>query len=163
MLVLTAGTGQFATNVHVIAPGAGRTCLIVDPGHRSAPVVEEIVEEHRLRPEAVLLTHGHMDTWDAAPPARRHAVRTWIHPAGRHRLGAPERGLPADFPPDLLRGHPHREPETVRLLPPDGGTVGFCDARHLTTSIHFVRDRCPTQTQLLTGHGPGTTLGEIGI
>jgi glyoxylase-like metal-dependent hydrolase (beta-lactamase superfamily II) len=126
MLVLSTTTGKFGTNVHVVAGGPGQPCLIIDPGHGSDPEVREIVLRHRLMPEAILITHGHMDhTWDAVPLSRYYEVPAWIHPADRYQFGAPAKGLPGSFPQDLLVGHPNEEPERVHDLPGHGGPLAF--------------------------------------
>ncbi|MEW2510298.1 MBL fold metallo-hydrolase [Streptomyces sp. NPDC046870] len=126
MLVLSAATGKFGTNVHIVAPGRGAPCLIVDPGHDAADAVVEAVRAHRLEPEAILITHGHMDhTWDAVPLARRYGIPAWIHPADRYQFGAPAKGLPDTFPRELLVGHPDQEPEQVAEIPADGGELDF--------------------------------------
>ncbi|MFE6068190.1 MBL fold metallo-hydrolase [Streptomyces sp. NPDC056525] len=126
MLVLSAATGMFGTNVHIVAAGPGNPCLVVDPGHDSQEAVLRAVRAHRLEPEAILITHGHMDhTWDAVPLARHYGVPAWIHPADRYQLGAPAKGLPDSFPRDLLVGHPDREPDEVRELPERGGELAF--------------------------------------
>ncbi|MBU6529818.1 MBL fold metallo-hydrolase [Streptomyces sp. NPDC057245] len=135
MLALTATTGRFGTNVHVVAPGPGQPCLIVDPGHEAADAVEQAVRDHRLEPEAVLITHGHMDhTWDAVPLARRYGIPAWIHPDDRYQFGAPAKGLPDTFPRELLAGHPDREPHDVRELPAQGGELTF--ASGTVTVLH---------------------------
>lgn len=120
MLVLGFPAGSFTTNAYLLAPDEGAGCVIVDPGQRSAGRIAELVARHRLVPEAVIVTHGHMDhTWDAVPVARRYGVPVHIHPDDRFMLGAPAAGLPADFPSELLDGHPNEEPADVRLLAPD--------------------------------------------
>jgi len=210
MLVQSARTGRFDTNVHVVATGPGQPCLIVDPGHEAATPVIEIVRRHRLLPEAILITHGHMDhTWDAVPLSRHYGIPAWIHPADRYQFGAPAKGLPTSFPRELLVGHPNEEPDTVRGLPENGGPLDFTaaavtvlhtpghtggsvmflvdadrpllatgdtllatgagrsdapggDPADLATSVHDIRGNHPAETLLLTGHGPGTTLGQIG-
>lgn len=135
MLVLSATTGKFGTNVHLVAAGPGHPCLIVDPGHGAAEAVLEAVRAHRLEPEAILITHGHMDhTWDAVPLARHYGVPAWIHPADRYQFGAPAKGLPDSFPRELLVGHPDQEPDEVSELPESGGELAFAAAE--VTVLH---------------------------
>jgi hydroxyacylglutathione hydrolase len=52
--------GPFATNCYLVRTPTGRGCWIVDPGMNPAPVISR-VRELSLTPEAILLTHAHMD------------------------------------------------------------------------------------------------------
>ncbi len=68
MLIAGFAAGSFAANCYIIAPGPGADCLIIDPGQDAGHGIDEIVGEHRLRPVAVLATHGHIDhIWSIAP------------------------------------------------------------------------------------------------
>jgi len=90
--VLIAGfpAGSWATNCYVLAAGPGEPCLVIDPGQESIDGVHEIVREHRLRPAAVLLTHGHIDhVWSVAPIAAEFEIPALIHPDDRYRLADP--------------------------------------------------------------------------
>ncbi|RPF20927.1 MBL fold metallo-hydrolase [Myceligenerans xiligouense] len=82
----------FGTNCCVVAaPGSGvRDCVVVDAGAGVADGVARVVEERRLRPRAVLATHGHADhTWDAAELCERYDVPMWMHAADVYRLDDP--------------------------------------------------------------------------
>ncbi|MGH3394120.1 MAG: MBL fold metallo-hydrolase, partial [Streptosporangiaceae bacterium] len=61
MLIAGFPAGAFAANCYLLAAGAGEECLIIDPGQDAEAGIEEIAERYRLRPAAVLLTHGHID------------------------------------------------------------------------------------------------------
>ena len=61
MLIAGFPAGSWAANCYVVATGPGAECVVVDPGQDAAAGVAEIVREHRLKPVAVLLTHGHID------------------------------------------------------------------------------------------------------
>ncbi len=84
----------FATNCYVIATAPGQECLIVDPGIGVLDDLAEVLREHRLKPAAVLLTHGHLDhTYSVTPvcgsqeaPAVIPAV---IHADDAYRLADP--------------------------------------------------------------------------
>lgn len=52
--------------------------------------IERTVDEHRLQPVAVLLTHGHFDhMWQAADVANKYDATVWIHPEDEHLLTEP--------------------------------------------------------------------------
>ncbi|MFE3460932.1 MBL fold metallo-hydrolase [Nocardiopsis aegyptia] len=124
MLILGFPAGVFGTNTYVLAEGPGAGCVIIDPGQRSLEGLSDLVARHRLEPEAVLLTHGHMDhTWDAVPVGARYDVPVYVHTADRFMVGAPARGLPDDFPAHLLEGHPNADPSGLRAVDGDRTTV----------------------------------------
>ena len=118
--VLIAGfpAGPWATNCYVIAAGSSSECLVIDPGKDAARGVAEVVREHRLKPVAVLLTHGHIDhMWSVAPVAGSYDATAWIHPADRHLLSDPMRGISADSAAMMLGANlSFAEPDDVREL-----------------------------------------------
>ena len=78
------------TNCYVLAPGAGEECLIVDPGVGVTGQLAEVLREHRLRPAAVLLTHGHFDhVYSVTPVCGSAGVAAYIHGEDRYRLKDP--------------------------------------------------------------------------
>jgi hydroxyacylglutathione hydrolase len=101
MLVAGFPAGSFETNCYVVAPAAGEECVVVDPGQDAAGGVADIVREHRLRPVAVVLTHGHLDhVWSVVPVCGAHDVPAYIHPSDRYMLSDPARafGRPSGEP-----------------------------------------------------------------
>jgi glyoxylase-like metal-dependent hydrolase (beta-lactamase superfamily II) len=145
--VLIAGfpAGAFAANCYLVAAGPGEQCLIVDPGQDAAPGIEEIIHRHRLRPAAVLLTHGHLDhIWSVAPVCGAKDIPAYIHPADRALLSDPVSGLwpqAAQAGPALLGGLTFTEPDDVIELT-DGATL------HLA-GVEVKVDHAP-------GHTPGS-------
>ena len=94
MLVAGFPAGSFGTNCYVVAPGPGEDCVVIDPGQDAVDGIEQILAEHRLRPVAVLLTHGHIDhIWSVVPVCDAHRVPAYIHPDDRELLTNPGRGL----------------------------------------------------------------------
>src|SRR6476661_7302044 len=89
--VLTVGfpAAAFATNCYVLAPAAGEECLVVDPGIGVEDTLREVLREHRLRPAAVLLTHGHLDHVYSVTPVCGGDTAAYIHSADRYRLRDP--------------------------------------------------------------------------
>ena len=61
MLTFAFPAAAFATNCYVFATGPGEDAVVVDPGVGVLPRLQALLEEHRLRPAAVLLTHGDID------------------------------------------------------------------------------------------------------
>lgn len=90
MLVVGFPAAAFATNCYVLAPGAGQECLIVDPGFGVLDQLGATLATHRLRPAAVLLTHGHADhVASVTPVCGAHGVAAYLHAADRYRLADP--------------------------------------------------------------------------
>jgi hydroxyacylglutathione hydrolase len=117
VLTIAFPAAAFGTNCYVLAPGPGQECLVVDPGIGVEDAVRETIEEHRLRPAAVLLTHGHLDHVYAVTPVCGGTTAAYIHADDRYRLhdplalvGAP---LLAMLEEQFGRRATWTEPETV--------------------------------------------------
>src|SRR5262245_25827664 len=68
LLIAGFPAGSFQANCYVVAAEAGAECVVVDPGQNAVEGLDEIIAEHRLKPVAVLLTHGHIDhMWSVVP------------------------------------------------------------------------------------------------
>jgi glyoxylase-like metal-dependent hydrolase (beta-lactamase superfamily II) len=90
VLVTGFPSAVFGTNCYVLAPGAGQECLVVDPGIEVLDQLSEVLREQRLRPAAVLLTHGHVDhTYSVTPVCGAHGVAAYVHTDDRERLVDP--------------------------------------------------------------------------
>ncbi|GAB94838.1 glyoxylase-like metal-dependent hydrolase (beta-lactamase superfamily II) [Kineosphaera limosa] len=80
----------FATNCFVVAPAEGQECLVVDPGIGVLDRLDEVLRQHRLKPAAVLLTHGHLDhVYSVTPVCGSRGIAAHIHPDDRYRLADP--------------------------------------------------------------------------
>jgi hydroxyacylglutathione hydrolase len=142
--VLVAGfpAGSFAANCYVLAAGPGSECLIIDPGQDAERGIDEIIEQYRLRPAAVLVTHGHIDhIWSVAPVCGAKGIPAYIHPADRGLLTDPARGLALGPGQQLFGGLEFSEPEDVLELT-DGMTIQLA-------GIDLIVDHAP-------GHTPGS-------
>ncbi len=94
MFLATFATGYWQANCYLVGAPALDQCVIIDPGQEAAGPVREILKENRLRPRAILLTHGHFDhVADAATLADEFNVAVYIHSADRHLLSDPAAGL----------------------------------------------------------------------
>ncbi|MBN6052290.1 MBL fold metallo-hydrolase [Nonomuraea sp. RK-328] len=139
MLIAGFPAGAFQTNCYVIAPAAGEECVIVDPGQDAVDGVDELLREHRLKPVAVLLTHGHIDhVWSVAPVCGARDVPAWIHPDDRHLLSDPAAGW-SPSSSQLFGGITLSEPDDVRELS-DGATLPLA-------GLEFTVDHTPGHTR----------------
>lgn len=117
MFIAGFPAGSWGTNCYVAATGPGAECVVVDPGQDAAPGVREVVREHRLKPVAVLLTHGHLDhMWSVAPVCGAYDATAWIHPEDRHLLTDPLAGMSPELAQMLGGRHTWAEPDDVREL-----------------------------------------------
>ena len=92
MLAVAFPAAAFGTNCYVLAPGPGEECLVVDPGIGVEGTLRDVLAEHRLRPAAVLLTHGHLDHVYSVAPVCGGDTAAYIHSDDRYRLLDPLAG-----------------------------------------------------------------------
>ncbi len=134
---------MLACNCYVLAPRQGADAIVVDPGQRAMGPLRRILDENRLTPAAVLLTHGHIDhMWSAQKVADTYGCPAYIHPADRHMLTDPIKG----FGPRLAQmafGAMFREPRQVLELDRDGDKI---ELGGITVAVD---------------HTPGHTLGSV--
>lgn len=144
MLVVGFPTGVFGANCYLLATAAGEHCVIVDPGQDAVSAIDDALREHRLKPAAVLLTHGHLDhMWSVLPVCGAHGVPAYVHPADRSRLRDPMASLPSDWAQALgLAGVTFSEPDDVRELS-NGALLDIAGLR------------------LTVEHAPGHTAGSV--
>lgn len=144
MLIAGFPAGPWGTNCFVVSTGPGAECVVVDPGKDAAKGVADLVREHRLKPVAVLITHGHIDhMWCVAPVAGSYDATAWIHPEDRHLLSDPMAGI---------------SPETAGMLL--GGAYEFAEPDHVAE----LADRQTLQLaglELVVDHTPGHTPGSV--
>lgn len=144
MLIAAFPAGPWGTNCYVAATGAGSECVVIDPGKDAASGVADVVREHRLKPVAVLLTHGHIDhMWSVTPVAGTYDATAWIHPGDRHLLADPMAGISRESAGMLLGGdYEFTEPDDVAELS-DGAELELAGLR------------------FLVDHTPGHTAGSV--
>src|SRR4051812_36056193 len=115
--------GMLACNCYVLAQRAGADAIVVDPGQRAMGQLRRILDENRLTPAAVLLTHGHIDhIWSAQKVSDTFGCPTYIHPEDRFMLTDPIK----DFGPKLgqiLLAAIFREPKQVIELDRDADKI----------------------------------------
>ena len=123
MLITGFPAGLLQCNCYVLAPRAGADAIVVDPGQRAMAPLRRILDEHRLTPAAVLLTHGHIDhIWSAQKVADTYGCPAYIHPEDRFMLTDPIKGFGPRIG-QMLLGALFREPRQVIELDADGGTI----------------------------------------
>ena len=143
MLIATVPAEVFGTNCYVVAPAAGEHCVVVDPGIGVVDALDEVLAEHRLRPAAVLLTHGHLDhVFSVAPVCGARGITAYVHPADRELLADPAKGLSTDIETLFGSRLPYAEPDDVAELP-DGGPITVAGL------------------ELTVDHAPGHTKGSV--
>ncbi|MDR0345185.1 MAG: MBL fold metallo-hydrolase [Nocardiopsaceae bacterium] len=143
MLVTGFPAGSLAANCYLVAPGPGEECVIIDPGQDAGPGIEEVIAAHRLKPVAVLLTHGHLDhVWSVAPVCGARDIPAYIHPADRELLTDPAKGLALGPGQQLFQGIEFTEPDDVAELA-DGMTLRLAGI------------------ELVVDHAPGHTRGSV--
>jgi hydroxyacylglutathione hydrolase len=117
VLTIAFPAAAFGTNCYVIAPGPGEECLVVDPGIGVEEAVRATLDQHRLRPAAVLLTHGHLDHVYAVTPVCAGTTAAYIHADDRYRLRDPlaimQPAMIAMLEQQFGRRATWTEPETV--------------------------------------------------
>lgn len=132
----------------MLATGDGAECVVVDPGMDSGDGIARIVEKYRLRPAAVLLTHGHLDhTWSAAALADEYGIPAFIHPDDRWLLTDPLAGISPQtrmmMSTVAAREVPREEPRDVREIA-DGVDLDIVGLRIGVTHV--------------PGHTPGSVV-----
>jgi hydroxyacylglutathione hydrolase len=94
VLVESIPARVLATNCWVVAPADGESALIIDPGGGLGDRLTRFVDEHKLTPSAVLVTHGHFDhTMSAADVSGAYDVGAYLHIADRWQLDDPWAGI----------------------------------------------------------------------
>jgi hydroxyacylglutathione hydrolase len=144
-VVLITGfpAGMLACNCYVLAQRAGADAIVVDPGQRAMGQLRRILDENRLTPAAVLLTHGHIDhIWSAQKVADAYGCPAYIHPGDRFMLSDPIKGFGPRIG-QIAFGALFREPKQVVELDRDGDKLDLGD------------------TVVTVDHTPGHTRGSV--
>lgn len=188
--VVTSGTfeldgGSWEVENNVWLLGDAEECVVIDPGHDGAPVLEA-VGKRTLR--AVLHTHAHNDHIDATGEVTGDKwAPTHLHPADRMlwdavypvapdaELDHGQRVTVAGIGLEVLHTPGHSPGAVCFYVPALGvlfsgdtlfqggpGATGrsFSDFDQIIRSITEQLLVLPKDTKVLTGHGPSTTIGE---
>jgi hydroxyacylglutathione hydrolase len=83
MNVASVTVGPFAENCHLVIEEESRRAVLVDPGDEGARIVR-FVQQANARPEAIWLTHAHLDhIGGIAAVLREWKVPVYLHPLDR--------------------------------------------------------------------------------
>ncbi len=167
MLIESHPVSPWQSNCYLLVAGDGDSgsrpqtpCLVIDPGITSLDVIAKTMEARGWRPEAVVVTHGHLDhVGDAHAVAARWGVPVYCAEEDQPMLARPSLGLGESFigiieqflgadvlpvPADL---RPLREPFevaglTVRPHPAPGHTAGstLLEVSDATSTVVFTGD-----------------------
>ena len=143
MLIAGFPAAAFDTNCYVVAPAAGEECVVVDPGVEVVAQLDAVLREHRLRPVAVLLTHGHIDhTFSVTPVCGARGIAAYIHPDDAELLADPMKGISTQTAAMFGGRLDWSEPDDVRLLS-DGTPLEVAGL------------------EIIVDHAPGHTRGSV--
>jgi hydroxyacylglutathione hydrolase len=143
VLITGFPAGVLQCNCYVLAERPGTDAVIVDPGQRVMGPLRRILDQNRLTPAAVLLTHGHIDhMWSAQKVSDTYGCPTYIHPEDRFMLKDPIYGLGPRLA-QVMTGAFFREPKQVIELDRDGDKI---DLGSVTVNVD---------------HTPGHTRGSV--
>ncbi|BBY29592.1 MBL fold metallo-hydrolase [Mycolicibacterium sediminis] len=123
MLIEAFPAGWLQCNCYVLASKQGADAIVVDPGQKAMPRLRKILDENRLTPAAVLLTHGHIDhMWSAQKVADTYGCPVYVHPEDRGMLTDPIKGMGPRLA-QLAVGVLFGEPRQVVELDRDGDKI----------------------------------------
>lgn len=146
MLTIAFPAAAFATNCYILAAAAGEECLVVDPGIGVEDRVAEVLAQHRLRPAAVLLTHGHLDHVYSVTPVCGGETAAYIHSADRYRLADPIRTL---------------EPSLVAMLEQQFGRAATWTEPSTVVELDDRQSLTVAGLDIEVLHAPGHTEGSV--
>jgi len=143
VLISAFPAGLLQCNCYVLAQQPGSDAIVVDPGQRAMGPLRRILDENRLTPAAVLLTHGHIDhMWSAQKVSDTFGCPSFIHPEDRFMLTDPIKGIGPRLG-QLLFSAVFSEPKQVVELDRDGDKIDLAD---ITVTVD---------------HTPGHTRGSV--
>ncbi|MDX1621726.1 MAG: MBL fold metallo-hydrolase [Nitriliruptorales bacterium] len=95
--------GRWQTNCYVVGDRDAGTCAVIDPGETGAREVPRLLDDLGVACEAILLTHGHLDHFWAAPQlAKDLDVPVFLHPDDRWLWRDPGAGF-GTLPPGAVQ------------------------------------------------------------
>jgi hydroxyacylglutathione hydrolase len=120
VLIRSFSAGAFGTNTYALAVGEGQECVVIDPGFDAVEPLADMLAQARLKPVAVVLTHGHVDhTFSVLPVCEGYDIPAYMHPEDNGFLDPGHWYATALAP--LVTGLRLPDPSEVRRL--DDGAV----------------------------------------
>jgi glyoxylase-like metal-dependent hydrolase (beta-lactamase superfamily II) len=121
LIVTQITVGAFQENCYLVADPDSDALAIVDPGSEADRIIAE-VEATGRKPQAIWITHAHVDHIGAiAPVKKKWNVPVWLHPLDEplYRVGGRQAqlyGIPYDEPPRPDRAFSEGEPVQLGSL-----------------------------------------------
>lgn len=149
MLLQIFPSGPFATNAYIVACPHTKEAAIIDPAPESFDALTSFIENHQLKPVALLLTHSHWDhIADAAPIQEKYQLPVYIHDLDAKNLESPgSDGLPCWITIQGIK-------PTYLIIEGDSIPVGDLNFTVIHTPGHTpggVCFYCPEEKTLLSG------------
>jgi hydroxyacylglutathione hydrolase len=147
VLTVRVPAAAFDTNCYVLAQQSGEECLVVDPGIGVLDRLADVLAEHRLRPAAVLLTHGHADhVYSVTPVCQGAGIPAMIHSDDRYRLADPLGTL---------------DPALVGMLERQFGTRARWQEPSDVLTLQEAQTLDLAGLEMTVDHAPGHTEGSV--
>jgi glyoxylase-like metal-dependent hydrolase (beta-lactamase superfamily II) len=146
VLTIAFPAQAFDTNCYVLATEPGEECVVVDPGIGVVDTLREVLATHRLRPAAVLLTHGHLDHVWSVTPVCGGDTAAYIHPDDAYRLKDPLAGS---------------NPQLVAMLEQQFGTRASWTEPSTVLHVHDRTRLTLAGIEFEVLHAPGHTEGSV--
>lgn len=166
----------FATNCFVVAPAEGERCLIIDPGIGVVDRIESVLTQYRLKPAAVLLTHGHLDHVYSVTPvctsSGDEGMAAYIHTDDEYRLKNPLELVDPELVTMLQMQFGKlatwKEPDDIRTVA-DGETLDLAGIQlavlhapgHTEGSVMFRVEDLPSQVGADSGLSRSLFAGDV--
>lgn len=100
--------GAIQTNAYILYSNEHPACFIIDPG-ADADILASFIDEAKLEPRAIILTHGHYDHFGAVTELKkRYRIPAWMHEGDKETIRSGSLGLLASLfkapePPEIDR------------------------------------------------------------
>lgn len=163
LLLWSRELGPFASNCYIIACPKTMASVVIDPGIPD-PWIKRVLAEHGLKPDLIMLTHGHLDHIGGVEWVKSFTgAPVWMHAADAPMMTDPVKNGSAFFGPPVVGPQPDR-----LLAEGDVVTVGQLQFQVLHTPGHTPGGACfylPSAESDMPGHliaGDTLFAGSIG-